>query len=183
MKFKTIYFWFGLPILIIVMWLLAFYMPVSAYLDKQRKGLNETQRSRATLEASIKDILEIRKRDAHARSSLNSISGTLPLYHQFPGVIRAVAEAGRREGIAFETMNSMMLPSTSEQMASLVKPVIDTSLKGRFLDIGKFLERVENQKGYKRIASGRLSYSEKDYPVLTGRFLIEFRAWKGDRTQ
>jgi hypothetical protein len=53
-------------------------------------------------------------------------------------------------------------------------------LKGKFLDIGKFLEGVEKQKGYKRIVGGRILYADKDYPVLTGKFLVEFRAWKED---
>lgn len=62
----------------------------------------------------------------------------------------------------------------------MIKPAIDMELKGKFLDIGKFLEGVEKQKGYKRIVGGKILYTDKDYPVLTGKFLVEFRAWKED---
>jgi len=180
MRFRLIYLWFSLPILIVVLWFLAFYMPVSSYLDKQNKELATMQRSRETVESSIKDLIEVRKRDTQTRLSLDEMSRTMPMYQQFPSVIKAVAESGKKEGLIFEALNSGILPADPQQPSSLVKPSLDITSKGRFLDIGKFLENIEQQKGYKRIADGRLSYSDKDYPVLTGRFLIEFRAWKGE---
>jgi Tfp pilus assembly protein PilO len=180
MKFRITYLWFGLPVLIVVLWFLAFYIPVSSFLDKQRNELSTAQRTRETVDKSVKDLLEIRKRDAQARSSVDGMSRNMPVYQQFPAVITAVAESGKKEGVVFETVNSVVLPNDSQQSPALIKPALDIGLKGRFLDIAKFLEGVERQKGYKRIADGKVSYTDKDYPVLTGKFLIEFRAWKGD---
>lgn len=180
MKFRTTYLWFGLPVLIVVLWFLAFYIPVSSFVDKQRIELSTAQRTRETVDKSVKDLLEIRKRDAQARSSLDGMSRNMPEYQQFPSVIKAVAESGKKEGVTFETLNSVVLPNDSQQSPALIKPALDIGLKGRFLNIAKFLEGVERQKGYKRIADGKVSYVDKDYPVLTGKFLIEFRAWKGD---
>ena len=180
MKFRIIYLWFGLPALIVVLWFLAFYIPVSSFVDKQRNELSTAQRTRETVDKSVKDLLEIRKRDAQARSSFDGMSRNMPVYQQFPAVITAVAESGKKEGVVFETLNSVVLPNDSQQSPALIKPALDIGLKGRFLDIAKFLEGVERQKGYKRIADGKVSYTDKDYPVLTGKFLIEFRAWKGD---
>jgi Tfp pilus assembly protein PilO len=180
MKFKIVYLWFGLPVLIVVLWFVAFYMPVSSYIEKQRIELSMAQRSRETMENSVRDVLEIRKRDAQARSSLDGMSRNMPIYQQFPSIIKAVAESGKKEGLVFETLSSIILPNDSHQIPSLIKPAIDVGLKGRFLDIGKFLERVEKQKGYKRIADGKVFYVDKDYPVLTGKFLVEFRTWRGD---
>jgi Tfp pilus assembly protein PilO len=180
MKFKITYLWFGLPVLIVALWFLAFYIPVASYVDKQRNELSTAQRTRETVDKSIKDLLEIRRRDAQARSSLDGMSRNMPEYQQFPSVIKAVAESGKRDGVIFETLNSIVLTNDSQQSPALIKPALDIGLKGRFLDIARFLEGVERQKGYKRIADGRLSYADKDYPVLTGKFVIEFRAWKGD---
>lgn len=175
-----IYLWFSLPVVIVLLWILAFYVPVSSFLEKQNKELATTQRTRETVEGSIRDMLEVRKRDALARSSLDGMSKSMPLYHQFPSVMKTVAELGKKEGLVFESLNSILLPNDTQQPSSLIKPALDISLKGRFLDVGKFLENVEKQKGYNKIADGKLSYADKDYPVLTGKFLIEFRAWKGD---
>jgi Tfp pilus assembly protein PilO len=180
MKFRVTYLWFGLPVLIVVLWFLAFYIPVSSFVNKQRNELSTAQRTRETMDKSVKDLLEIRKRDAQARSSLDGMSRNMPVYQQFPAVIKAVAESGKKGGVVFETLNSVVLPNDFQQSPALIKPALDIGLKGRFLDIAKFLEGVERQKGYKRIADGKVSYADKDYPVLTGKFLIEFRAWKGD---
>ena len=180
MKFRVTYLWFGLPVLIVVLWFLAFYIPVSSFVNKQRNELSTAQRTRETMDKSVKDLLEIRKRDAQARSSLDGMSRNMPVYQQFPAVIKAVAESGKKEGVIFETLNSVVLPNDSQQSPALIKPALDIGLKGRFLDIAKFLEGMERQKGFKRIAEGKVSYADKDYPVLTGKFLIEFRAWKGD---
>jgi Tfp pilus assembly protein PilO len=180
MKFRVTYLWFGLPVLIAVLWFLAFYIPVSSFVNKQRNELSTAQRTRETMDKSVKDLLEIRKRDAQARSSLDGMSRNMPVYQQFPAVIKAVAESGKKEGVVFETLNSVVLPNDYQQSPALIKPALDIGLKGRFLDIAKFLEGMERQKGFKRIADGKVSYADKDYPVLTGKFLIEFRAWKGD---
>lgn len=180
MKFRITYLWFGLPVLIVVLWFLAFYIPVSSFVNKQRNELSTAQRTRETMDKSVKDLLEIRKRDAQARSSLDGMSRNMPVYRQFPAVITAMAESGKKGGVVFETLNSVVLPNDSQQSPALIKPALDIGLKGRFLDIAKFLEGIERQKGFKRIADGKVSYADKDYPVLTGKFLIEFRAWKGD---
>lgn len=180
MRFKITYFWFSLPILIGILWLFAFYIPVSSLIEKQRVELSTARRTRETMGNAVRDILEARKKDTQARLSLDGISKSMPMYHQFPSLIKAIAETGQRGGIVFDSFNSLVLPNDSQQIPSLVKPALDMTLKGRFLDIGKFLEGVEKQKGYKRIADGKVSYVDKDYPELTGKFLIEFRAWKGD---
>ena len=180
MKFKMIYLWLALPVAIVILWIFAFYVPFSSFIEKQNKELGALQHTRETVEISIRDLLEVRKRDALARSSLDGMSKSMPLYHQFPTVMKMVAELGKKEGLVFESLSSILLPNDTQQPPSLIKPFLDISLKGRFLDVGKFLENVENQKGYNRIADGKLSYADKDYPVLTGKFLIEFRAWKGE---
>ena len=180
MRFKIIYFWFGLPVLLAILWFLAFYMPVSSFTVKQQAELSAAQRTREVTGNAVRDVLEARKKDAQARLSIDRISKNMPMYHQFPSVLKTVVQSGNKGGVVFDSLNSTVLPNDSQQISSLIKPALDMGLKGRFLDIGKFLEEVEKQKGYKRIAEGKVSYTDKDYPVLTGKFLIEFRAWKGD---
>jgi hypothetical protein len=179
-RFKIIYLWFGLPVLFAILWFLAFYMPVSSFIVKQRGELSAAQRTREEMGNTVRDVLEARTKDAQARLSIDRISKNMPMYHQFPSVIKAVVGSGKNGGIAFDSLNSIVLPNDSHQIPSLIKPALDMGLKGRFLDMCKFLEEAGQQKGYKRIAEARVTYTDKDYPVLTGKFLIEFRAWKED---
>jgi len=180
MRFKIIYLWFSLPFLLAILWFLAFYMPVSSFTVKQQAELSAAQRTREVTGNALRDVLEARTKDAQARLSIDRISKNMPMYHQFPSVLKAVVESGNKGGVVFDSLNSVVLPNDSQQIPSLIKPALDMGLKGRFLDICKFLEGAGQQKGYKRIADGRLTYTDKDYPVLTGKFLIEFRAWKED---
>lgn len=128
---------------------------------------------------AVRDILEVRKRDAQARVSRDGISKNMLLYDQFPSVIKTITEIGKKEGVVFDSLSSIILPNNS-QIPSLINPALDIGLKGRFFDIAKFLEKVEKQKGFNRIVDGKVSYDDRDYPVLAGKFLVEFRAWKGD---
>ena len=51
-------------------------------------------------------------------------------------------------------------------------------MKGRFTEMGKFLEQVSLSKAYRKILKGQISYTDKEYPLLAGKFEIEFKAWK-----
>lgn len=180
MRFKIIYLWFSLPVLLAATWFFAFYSPVSSFIEKQRAELSAAKRTGEMMGKALRDVLETRKKDATARLSLDGISKNVPAYQQFPTLIRAITESGKKEGVVFDLLNSNALPYDSGQASPLMKPALGVGFKGKFLDIGKFLEAVEKQKGFKRIVEGRLSYADKDYPILTGNFLIEFVVWKGD---
>jgi len=39
MKFKSIYLWYGLPIALIVAWVLLFYMPFSSHIKNRGKEI------------------------------------------------------------------------------------------------------------------------------------------------
>jgi Tfp pilus assembly protein PilO len=180
MKFRVVYLWFGLPVLIVVFWLLAFYAPMAAAINGQRKELLSVQKERQTIDRALRDIIEARKKDARARSSLEGSFRNIPLYSHFPGVIRMVAQTAKREGIVIDALDTTMIPNEPQQPNALTKPTLDMALKGRFLDMGRFLEDIQKQSGFKRIDEARISYNDKEYPVLTGRFLVEFRAWRGN---
>ena len=181
MKFKIFYLWFGLPIIIVILWFVAFYGPMASAIDRQRKELATVQRNRDTVAGALHEVLEMRTRDARAKSSLGLSSQSIPVVNQFPGVIKAVAETAKKEGLAFETLSATMLPNDPQLSSGLTKTALDMGVKGRFIDMGRFLEDVERQKGFKRVVDAKISYTDAEYPVLTGRFFVEFRAWKGDR--
>lgn len=181
MKFNRFFFWFGLPVLIVILWFIAFYGPMASAIENKRKELAEVQRTRSEVAGMLNDVLDLRKRDVRARSSLGVSSRNIPVATQLPGLAKALAEAAKKEGLAFENLSTTMLPGDPRLSSGLIKTAFDMGVKGRFINMGRFLEEVEQQKGFKRIADARISYTDGEYPVLTGRFFVEFRAWKGDR--
>jgi hypothetical protein len=180
MKFKTIYLWFGLPVLVAVFWLLAFYAPMAGAINGRHKELLFVQKEKQSIDRALGDIIEARKKDARARSSLEGSFRNIPLYNQFPGIIRAMAQTAKKEGVVIDALDTTIAPNEPRQPDALAKPVLDVALKGRFLDIGRFLEDTQRQNGFKRIEEAKIFYNDTEYPVLTGRFLVEFRAWRGN---
>ncbi|OPY78925.1 MAG: hypothetical protein A4E65_02070 [Syntrophorhabdus sp. PtaU1.Bin153] len=180
MKFKIIYLWFGLPVLIAVFWFLAFYAPMAGAINSQHKELLSVQKEKQSIDSALRDMTEAQKRQARTKSSLEGSSRNIPLYGRFPGIIRAMAQAAKKEGIIIDALDTTILPSESQRPDALAKPVLDMALKGRFLDIGRFLEDTQRQSGFKRIEEAKISYNDTEYPVLTGRFSVEFRAWRGN---
>jgi hypothetical protein len=61
---------------------------------------------------------------------------------------------------------------------NIVHPVFEMGIKGRFLDMGQFLEELSARTAYGSIKQARIACDEKEYPVLSGRFVIEFKALK-----
>ncbi len=175
------YLWFGLPVLIVILWFAAFYGPMTSALENKRKELETVQRSREAVAATLNHVLQMKKRDVGAKLSLGMSSRNLPAVAQLPGVVKAVAETAKKEGLVFETLTTTMVPADTHPASGLTKAALDMGVKGRFINMGKFLEHVEGQKGFKRVVDARISYADTEYPVLTGRFFVEFRAWRGDR--
>ena len=64
-----------------------------------------------------------------------------------------------------------------------MNPVFEVGLKGGFLEMGRFLEDLSNRTAFKGIKAARISYDDKEYPQLNGRFVIEFKALKGKKSE
>ncbi len=65
----------------------------------------------------------------------------------------------------------------------MLNPVFEVGLKGGFLEMGRFLEDLSNKTAFKSVQAARIGYDEREYPQLSGRFMIEFKALKGKKSE
>jgi hypothetical protein len=88
-----------------------------------------------------------------------------------------VVHAAKLRGMSLERLSGQY-ESMEVSNKNVVHPVSEMGIKGRFLDMGRFLEELSGQTAYGSIKQARIAYDEKEYPVLSGRFVIEFKALK-----
>ena len=179
MKFKSIYLWYGLPIALIVAWVLLFYMPFSSHIKNRGKEILNIKQEDQKVDISIKGMVELVNKQAQWRQSLSEFKTQAPDLERFPEFMREVMKLARDRGIAIERFSSVFTSIGTEQKSQLINPVFEIEIKGGFLETGKFLEELGNKMVYRGIQKAQISYDEKEYPVLTGKYVVEFKAMKG----
>jgi Tfp pilus assembly protein PilO len=178
MKFKIIYIWFSLPFILIIIWVLAFYMPLSSKIKVREKEILSIKQQIQTINSNINNIIQMEKKGADTRQLVNNLSGEIPLFDEFPDFMVKLAKSTKDKGISLDILNSLVTSADFEKKTFLVNPVFEVGLKGKYLSMGKFLEDLASQMVFKKILKAHISYNEKEYPNLTGMFVIEFKAWR-----
>jgi len=179
MKFKIIYIWFGLPFILIIVWVLAFYIPISSKIKiKEREILSIKQQVQA-INNDINNIILMNVKGKETRQLVKTISGEMPFFDEFPDFMVRLAKSTRSKGVSLDILNSLVTSADFEKKTFLVNPVFEIGLKGKYISMGRFLEDLTNQMVFKKIIKAHISYNEKEYPDLTGMFMIEFKALKG----
>ena len=85
--------------------------------------------------------------------------------------------------MSVESLNGYYNTLDVVQGVGLVNPVFEMGLRGGFLEMGRFLEELSGKAAFKGIQAARIDYGEKEYPLLTGKFVIEFKALKGRKSE
>lgn len=178
MKFKIIYIWFVLPFILIIIWVLAFYMPVSSRIKTREKEIISIKQQIQATDININNFILMKRKGEDTRQLIKNLSGEIPLFDEFPDFMMKLAKSTRNKGISLDTLNSLVTSADFEKRAFLVNPVFEIGLKGKYISMGKFLEDLTNQMVFKNILKAHLTYNENEYPDLTGMFVIEFKAWK-----
>ncbi len=178
MKFKSIYVWFALPVVLVVLWITLFYLPLTANIAKTEKETLTLRQESARTENQISIVLNLKKRDVRMRQLLADISKQIPMLASFPDVMLSVAKTARKEGLFLQDFSTMPLVEASGRQVSLVTPVIEIGVKGRFLDLGRFVENLGRTGAFKGITKASVVVSEKEYPFVSAKVAAEFRAWK-----
>ena len=56
---------------------------------------------------------------------------------------------------------------------------VEIDLRGKYLEIGRFIEELEQKSAYGGIRRAKLAYDEKEYPILKGTVLLECKTLRG----
>jgi hypothetical protein len=179
MKVKAIHLWLGLPVAIIVFWLAAFYAPLSLWMEKSRKDLSVLQGRRAELDRALAGVVAMKRRDAAMEVQFDKSSRRIPAFSRLPAFMETISGRAKNHRVVLSALTSPINSLHVDQGSPVVKPIFELGLKGRFLDMGRFIEALAEEQGFNRIVYANISYDGKEYPVLTGKLMVEFKAWKG----
>jgi Tfp pilus assembly protein PilO len=178
LKFRRSYVWIGLPIIIAAVWFFVFYIPINGKIINKRNEFNQARQQNQKVDAEIRALMETKKKEETVKVSLREYRSQIPFYDNLPDFIYRLAAKARDGGLRLDKFNGIFKSLDVQPKTILTYPVFEIGLRGRYVEIGKFLEEVGSSKAYRRILKGQISYNEKEYPLLTSRFEIEFKAWK-----
>ena len=178
MKFKTLSLWIGIPVAVVIIWIFAFYQPVSKQITSKKQEMAGIADEVRRLDNEIKALLDLKRKEEVIKSSLREFQGQIPLFDNFPDFIKQFAVKARRDGLIVDRFSGKFRSLDLAQKTVLTYPVFEVGLKGRFMEMGAFMEYIDSMKAYRRILNAKILYNDKEYPMLTGKFEIEFKAWK-----
>ncbi len=178
MRFKSLYIWMAAPVIVAALWFFLGIMPIKADIKSKQNELNEAKQQTQKVEADIKALTEMKRREDSIKTSLKEYRGQIPLFDNFPDFIYEVAAGARKSGLVLDKFSGTFKSLDLQPKTILTYPVFEVGLKGRFLEMGRFLEQVSSSRAYRKIAKAQIAYNEREYPLLAGKFEIEFKAWK-----
>jgi Tfp pilus assembly protein PilO len=138
----------------------------------------EVREQTKKVEADIQILQEMKRKEESIKQSLREYQGQIPLFDNFPDFIYQVAGSVRKSGLQLDKFSATFKSLDLKPKTVLAYPVFDLGFKGRFMEMGKFLEYMSSSKGIPEDPQGRINYNDKDYPMLAGNFEVEFKAWK-----
>ncbi len=181
MSYKTLLWLVGPAVAIILLWVFAVYIPINAEAKKGQNSLNAVLQERKALETSMLTMTQQVQTQETLKKSYDEFLTRAPAVGRMGEYMAGVVNSAKSRGMSLESLSGQY--GTMEVVnKNVVHPVFEMGIKGRFLDMGRFLEELSGQTAYGSIKQARITYDEREYPVLSGRFVIEFKALK-ERTR
>jgi len=178
MRFKGLYLWIAIPVIVAAVWFFVWYTPMKAEINNRQNELNEVKQQSQKVEGDIRALTEMKRKEESIKKSLQEYRGQIPLFDDFPNFIYQVAGGARKSRLVVDKFSGMFKTLDMQPKTILTYPAFELGLKGRFMDMGQFLEQVTTSRAYRKIMKANIAYNEKEYPLLAGKFEIEFKAWK-----
>ncbi len=183
MNFRNFYLWFGLPVLVIVAWVFLVYMPLNSGMKNREGKLTAIKNERQLVERDMKEFVNEATTQKSLQTSYNEFMDQAPIIERMPEYMKNVMKMAKDKGMAIESLSGYYSSLDVSQKEGLVNPMFEMGLKGGFLEMGRFLEDLSSKTAFKGIEAAQISYSEKEYPQLTGKFIIDFKALKGKKSE
>ncbi|HNQ63762.1 MAG TPA: hypothetical protein PKK34_08745 [Syntrophorhabdaceae bacterium] len=175
-KFKRFYLWFLLPLTVIFLWIFIFYMPFSAKIKQKEKEIAAVKQEIRVIEQNINNSIDIKRKGDQIKASMHEIQMQLPTIDVFPEFMIKLLKSIKKESIKLSSFSSNLSSLEGKPNLLLVHPVFEIGLKGRFINMGRFIDELDDGKYFRSILRAKISYDEKEYPILTGKFTTEFTA-------
>jgi Tfp pilus assembly protein PilO len=183
MNSKSFYIWFGLPVLVIAAWVFLAYIPMHSAMQTREGTLTVVKNERQKLDASIMNLASEARTQKQLQQAYNEFMNQAPVMEKMPEYVRNVMKMAQDKGVAVKSLHGYYNTLELSQKAGLANPEFEVELKGGFLEMGRFLEELSGKAGFSAIHAARIGYDDKEYPTLTGKFVIEFKALKGKKNE
>jgi Tfp pilus assembly protein PilO len=177
MNYKNLIWLIGPAAAIILLWVFAVYMPLNAQAIKGQNSLKAVLQERKALETSIMSMTRQVQDEEALKKSYDEFLTQAPAVGRMGEYMAGVVHVAKLRGMSLERLSGHY-ESMEVSYKNVVRPVFEMGFKGRFLDMGRFLEELSGRTAYGSIKQARIMYDDKEYPVLSGRFVIEFKALK-----
>jgi Tfp pilus assembly protein PilO len=174
-RFKPLYLWSLLPVAIVVGWIFGFYTSVSSRAGNAERELKAVQAEKLVLQKEVGELTALKRQDDETKSRIDVMSAEIPKYDEIPGFMRQIVRMAKGRGLAVEDFTNSLSSLENTQNNPIINPVTEMVVKGRYLQIGQFLDDLDHNKAFRGILSARIYYEDKEYPVLTGRFVLQFK--------
>jgi Tfp pilus assembly protein PilO len=179
MKFRPVYLWCLLPAVMIIGWAVIFYGPVSSGTGVAEKQLASVMAEKSTVETEMKKLAQLRQREDETRTRMDSMSADIPRYNDLPAFMKEIARIAGKRGVYLVDLGTVFSTVEDQRPRLLANPLFEITVKGRYLEIGHFLEELGGSRAFSTIQKAGLTYEDARYPILTGYFLIQFKARRG----
>ncbi len=145
-------------------------------IKSKEKELASLKNEQASLDAKINALLQQKNQRDKTTGLLKEYISDIPVIEHLPDYIKGIIKGSNKYGVAIINFNSTLSSIDNVSKSMLLMPAFDVTIKGRFMDISNFLERITDYRAYRAIKKAELFYNEKEYPILTGKFVIEFKS-------
>lgn len=177
MNYKNLLWLMGPAVVIVLLWVFAVYVPMNAQAKKGQNSLAAVLQEQKALEASILTMTQQVQNQETLKKYYDEFLTRAPAIGRMGEYMAGVVNSAKSRGMSLESLSGQY-ESMQITNRNVVHPVFEMGIKGRFLDMGMFLEELSGRTAYGSIKQARITYDEKEYPVLSGRFVIELKALK-----
>ena len=177
MNYKNLIWWLSPLAAIVLVWVFAVYLPMNVQTKKGQDSLNAVLQERKNLETALVTMTQQAQSQATLKKSYDDFLSQAPTIDRMGQFMAGVVHSAKSRGMSLERLSGQYGSMEASQKA-VINPVFELGIKGEFLDMGKFLEELSEKTAFKGVRKARITYDEKDYPVLSGRFVVEFKALK-----
>jgi Tfp pilus assembly protein PilO len=178
MKFKGVYLWVALPVAIVVVWLLAFYLPISVEIRSSGQQIQAVKSEAEKTDNEIASTSTLVQRDRQMQQSLKDFTTQVPQVAALPDFIRWVTKRAKETGLSVNRIDSSLPPSDGAQGSVFLHPLVQVDVQGRFLEMGRFLDDLSQKFAFKSILKAKVSYVERENPVLSAKYVVELNVWR-----
>lgn len=167
---------FLFPIILFLLWLFIIFFPLSSRIKERKERLAQTKTQIEEVERQIKTYGTLKKKKEEIDLRLNEIKEKVNSIDRIHETMKEVTLLAKRQNLSIEGFSSLFTSFDELKGKSFVYPAFEISIKGRFLNIGRFLEELQKRKTIAGIYKARLFLEEKDYPFVQGKVVIEIMA-------